>query len=120
MRATKQRDCIHEILSHSQFALSAEELLDLCQKQMPNLGIATIHRELKRLRDDNKLEEVQIPHDPIRFCLTEKHHHHHFKCNDCNKVYDIACSGVDVSLPKGFKKAEHEVNIFGTCKACAH
>ncbi len=119
MRTTKQRDCIHKVLESSQFALSTEELLTECQKELPNLGIATIHREIKRLRDEHKLEEVQIHGDPIRFCLADKHHHHHFKCNDCQKVYDIACSGVDVNLPKGFKKAEHEVNIFGTCKSCS-
>ena len=119
MKSTKQREAIFEILTSSNQALSAEELFNACQKQVPNLGIATIHREIKRLRDDNKLEEVKLPGDILRFCLTEKHHHHHFKCNNCNKVYDITCEGVDVKLPKGFKKAEHEVNIFGTCKNCA-
>jgi len=119
MRATKQKDCIHEILEQTKLALSAEELLAECQKFVPNMGIATIHRELKRLRDVRQLEEVKIPNDVLRFCLTDKHHHHHFKCNSCNKVYDIDCGGVDVKLPKGFKKAEHEVNIFGVCKECA-
>lgn len=118
MRSTTQRETIFEVLSHSSQALSAEELLAECQKTVPNMGIATIHRELKRLREEHQLEEVKIPNDVLRFCLSNKHHHHHFKCTDCNKVYDIDCGSVDLKLPKGFKKAEHEVNIFGTCKEC--
>lgn len=119
MKSTKQRETIYEVLSTSQQALSPEELLSACHESMANMGIATIHRELKRLRDENLLEEVKLPGDILRFCLKNKHHHHHFKCNSCNKVYDIDCGGVDVKLPKGFKKAEHEVNIFGTCGSCA-
>jgi Fur family ferric uptake transcriptional regulator len=118
MRSTKQKDCIHEVLAQTSLALSADELLLECQKTVPNMGIATIHREVKRLRDEQQLEVVIIPNDVLRFCLANKHHHHHFKCNDCNKVYDIDCGSVALKLPKGFKKSEHEVNIFGTCKEC--
>lgn len=118
MRSTKQKDCIHDVFRQTSLALSADELLLECQKTIPNMGIATIHRELKRLREQHQLEEVKIPNDALRFCLANKHHHHHFKCTDCNKVYDIDCGNVDLKLPKGFKKAEHEVNIFGVCDKC--
>lgn len=118
MRTTKQRACIKDVFSHSKFALSAEELLQACQKKLPNIGIATIHREIKRLREENSLEEVKIPGDPIRFCYAGKHHHHHFKCKVCDTVFDIPCTGEDIKLPKGFKKSEHQINLFGTCSTC--
>lgn len=117
-RSTVQRETIMEVLSHSHYALSPEELLTECQKHLPAMGIATIHRELKRLRDEHTLEEVQVPHDVLRFCITKKHHHHHFKCTSCEKVYDIDCHGLDVKLPSGFKKTAHELNIFGICSNC--
>lgn len=118
MRNTVQREKIFDVLSKTSQALSPEELLSECQKEISNMGIATIHREIKRLRDEEKLEEVKIPNDVIRFCLAKKHHHHHFKCEDCGKVFDIECNGLDVPLPKGFKRKSHEINIFGSCDKC--
>lgn len=119
MKNTKQRECIHDVLRVSQQALSPEELFLECQKKLPSIGIATIHRELKRLREENELEEVVLANDVLRFCLKEKHHHHHFKCSSCNRVYDIGCGGVSANLPDGFKNAEHDVNFYGLCKNCS-
>ncbi len=119
MKNTKQRETIYKALEETDQALSPEQLLELCQESVSNIGIATIHRELKRLRDEDKLEEVRVHGDVLRFCLKDKHHHHHFKCNSCNNVYDIPCGSIEVKLPKGFKKAEHEVNVFGVCGNCS-
>ena len=119
MKTTKQREIISEVLSHADQALSADQLLAKCRSKLPNMGIATVHRALKRLRDDNQVEEIKLTNDVLRFCTKAKHHHHHFKCNSCNKVYDIDCKGVNVKLPKGFIKAEYELNVFGICGNCA-
>jgi Fur family transcriptional regulator, ferric uptake regulator len=118
MRATKQRECIYNVLKQTSLALTIDDILVECQKTFPSIGIATINREINRLRNENKLEQVKITSDNLRFCLANKHHHHHFKCTKCNKVYDIDCGDFNIKLPHGFIKEDHEINIFGTCINC--
>jgi Fur family ferric uptake transcriptional regulator len=49
-----------------------------------------------------------------------EHHHHHFQCTNCQRVFDVhACPGdIDHMAPKGFSVERHELTLYGRCADC--
>lgn len=119
-RNTPQRKIIESFLEKADYPLLPKELHERALKNAPNLGIATVFRALKDLVNEHRVRIVNIPGDPPRYEITERAHHHHFKCNLCDQVYDIeGCPGnLERLLPKGFKLSDHDITLFGLCSNC--
>lgn len=122
-RRTPQRTAIEETLRRAGRPLTPQELLELSRARVKSINLATIYRTLKMLSDAGDAVSVHIPGEPPRFEAAHIGHHHHFRCDDCGKVFDIAgclgCTGSMASLaPPGFKVREHEITLFGICEEC--
>ena len=118
-RSTKQRAAIREALQGADRPLLATEVLDMAQKSVPSLGIATVYRTLKALIEQESLQVVELPGENPRFEFAHGHHHH-FCCKACGRVYDIhACPGdFGKMVPPGFQVSDHEVTLYGRCADC--
>lgn len=119
-RKTEQRDAIRCAFEHAGRPLSAQEVLELAQEDVPSLGIATVYRNIKALVAEDWLTAVELPNEPSRYELAELEHHHHFQCEACARVFDIpGCAmGVAALAPQGFEVNSHEVFLYGTCPEC--
>ncbi|MEW6249882.1 MAG: transcriptional repressor [Planctomycetota bacterium] len=119
-RNTRQRRAIEEVFQSSDRPLSTQEVLAAAQNQKPGLGIATVYRTLKGLLDNGALTVVKLPGEPPRYELAGKPHHHHFYCRRCGRVYEVAGkpSVLDSLVPPGFRLEEHDLVLFGRCRAC--
>jgi Fur family ferric uptake transcriptional regulator len=118
-RSTKQRAAIAEALRRAARPLLPPEILSDAQQSVPNLNLATIYRNLNLLIQEQLVAAVHLPGQPTRFEIAG-HHHHHFHCRKCDKVFDIhACSSAISQLaPKGFAVDDHEVILYGRCPSC--
>ena len=118
-RQTKQRSAIHAALLDAGRPLLPQEILVDAQQQVPNLNLATVYRNLNLLVEVEVLAPVHLPGQPTRFELAS-HHHHHFQCKACDRVFDIhACSSeISKLAPKGFEVIEHDVILYGRCPDC--
>jgi Fur family ferric uptake transcriptional regulator len=123
-RNTMQREVLKHTIEQAKRPLSVAEIHALAIEQAPRLGIATVYREIKRLHDDGALKRVDIPGETAPRYETPRshgrHHHHHFKCKSCNKVFDIETCTLNIEslLPAGFRHQEHDITIFGRCASC--
>lgn len=119
-RNTKQKQIISQVIEAAHRPLTVHEILEKGQQHLPNLGLATVYREMNRLTEAGDITTVAIPGDMPRYEAC-KHHHHHFKCNACDRVYDIeGCSSTLKTLvPEGFKAQSHDLTFYGLCRACA-
>ena len=119
-RQTKQKQALRDAFVQADRPLSPEEVLRLAKQQVPGMSIATVYRNIGSLVEDKWLAPVELPGAAARYEVAGKQHHHHFQCNDCEKVYDL--SGCDLplksSLPKGFRVTGHEFFLYGTCADC--
>jgi Fur family ferric uptake transcriptional regulator len=122
-RQTRQRSIISDIIMESDRPLTIANLVTLAQERKSKIGQATVYRTVNALLEAGEIESVQMPGGEALYEKAHLHHHHHFKCQKCSKVYDLpGCpDGVDLQkfLPKGFQLATHEFTFYGTCAACS-
>lgn len=119
-RSTRQRSAIHEAIEVAARPLLPNEVLELAQRDVPELGIATVYRNLKSLVDEGLVISVMLPGEAARFEAKGHGHHHHFQCRSCTKVFDVhACPGnLSKLAPAGFVVEDHDLTLYGRCSAC--
>jgi len=128
-RHTRQRQAVIDALAGSHQALSPPEILAQAQRAVPSLNLSTVYRHLKALHDSASIVKVDLPGQAARFeapCHDARaakpgHHHHHFHCSDCDRVFPIhACPGGMAHLaPPGFEVWRHDLTLHGRCASCA-
>ncbi|MHC4960338.1 MAG: Fur family transcriptional regulator [Planctomycetota bacterium] len=119
-RATPQREAIRQAIEAADRPLSPQEILGLAQRDVPQLGIATVYRSVKALLEEGWVREVELPGAPSRYEVADKRHHHHFHCRQCDRVFDLhGCPpGVGGLAPQGFAVESHEIILYGVCREC--
>lgn len=119
-RSTRQRDALRAALRSAKRPLSAPELLAATQPEVASIGIATVYRNLKLLLQAGEVEAVALPGEIPHYEVAKLGHHHHFRCNVCERVFDIAqCPGdLNRLAPRGFTVERHEVTLYGRCGDC--
>jgi Fur family ferric uptake transcriptional regulator len=120
-RQTAQRAAIRAAFEHAARPLSPGEALAAAQKRVTRLGIATVYRNIRSLVDEGWLAEVPLPGAPNRYEVAGKHHHHHFRCRVCDRVYEVDSCPPDLRslIPRGFRLEGHDITLFGRCADCA-
>jgi Fur family ferric uptake transcriptional regulator len=120
-RQTRQRGAIRRAFQRAGRPLSPAEVHALARDEASGLGVATVYRSIRRLLDDGWLVSVDLPGSSSRYELAGQSHHHHFRCDRCDRVFDVPCPGGDLreaTLP-GFVVRAHDVTLLGTCVECA-
>ena len=121
-RGTRQRRAICRVLEEAVGPLSPQDVHRAARAQVPDLGIATVYRALKELEDAGWLESVAVAGLATRYECAGRNHHHHFRCDGCDRLFDLSgCThAIDLGLstPPGFVVSGHEVVIHGLCRDC--
>ncbi|MEY3746564.1 MAG: hypothetical protein RL194_23, partial [Pseudomonadota bacterium] len=82
----------------------------------------TLYRVLDWLLTHDIVHKIMGENRAWRFQLNRKnasHHHAHFECSDCGKVYCLEnTSPAMPALPEGFRVTSMEMTIRGHCNQC--
>lgn len=122
-RNTNQRRAILHALQSAPGPLTPQEVLERAQDDSEHLGLATVYRNLNALSEQGDIIAVHLPNDVPRYELAGRGHHHHFRCGQCGKVFELegSCPVAvleGVTLPGGFKVQGHELTLYGVCSSC--
>jgi Fur family ferric uptake transcriptional regulator len=119
-RNTQQRQALLSVFSEAKRPLSSGELLTLSQAFVAQMGIATVYRNLKLMVDEGTIQTVALPNEAPRYELAHLHHHHHFQCKQCTRVFDVhgCLPGIESLAPAGFKIESHDITLYGACADC--
>lgn len=106
--------------------LSAEQIFDEVRKTHPDIGVATVYRNLKQLEEAGMITKSPVGQGAALYELAGPdggHSHHHLVCTGCGKVEDLEADLLDdiesfVEKKKGFEVSDHRLQIFGLCRAC--
>lgn len=87
-RMTKQKTLIWRILSQTKCHPTAEWVYEEARKDMPNISLGTVYRNLQLLVADGMAQELNYGKGVSRFDANVGTHYH-FVCEKCGKVCDI-------------------------------
>jgi Fur family ferric uptake transcriptional regulator len=122
-RDTVQQRAVRRAIEHAGRPLSVQQTHEIALIDSPGLGLRSVYRILNRLIEDGVIVPVTVPGMPDHYELASvaAEHHHHFRCESCDRVFDVdACpGGLSRMLPAGFKLSGHEVSLWGSCAECA-
>ncbi|MBQ6625400.1 MAG: transcriptional repressor [Clostridia bacterium] len=121
-RYSAQREAVLKELSSRYDHPTAEEIYFSVKKEISNISLATIYRNLTFLSDNGKAIRFNV-NGTDRFDATVETHYH-FVCNRCGKVSDIEEIETTQMLKNAEKKiggkiTSHSLTFFGICKNCA-
>lgn len=115
VRDTRQRSAIKQVITEAGRPLGPKEILKLAQPYVPNLGIATVYRNLKMMLEHGELESVDLPGQAPRYQEPTTGNRRLFVDEKTDEVYCFECSDSDSEpkLPDGFRVKRMEVIYYG-------
>ena len=117
MRYSRQRETIRKIVFRTNSHPSADWIFNQSKKQIPDISLGTVYRNLKQLNDEGIIRTIydgsiarydwnQDPHD-------------HLKCKKCGNLIDVQLPETDikktVKKKYNFEVDDVEMTIIGTC-----
>lgn len=124
-RKTRQREAISRAFDETQRPLHAHEILLQAQKEVPELGLATVYRTLKMMVAEGVLTEVKLRSGATRYEPTTRQHTTFLFCDCCKKAFPLEAARIHESvrnhaneIPSGFDFSHCEITFVGTCAEC--
>ena len=119
-KRTEQRTAILDALREAPAPQTAQEL----HERLPEVGLATVYRNLQRLAEEGEAESVLRESGERAFLICIDDHHHHLSCRFCGRVEVLQdCSFGDwareVGAAHGFSDVEHRAELVGICADCS-
>lgn len=127
-RYSKQREIILNVLKSKKNHPTAQMLYEDVKKQLPQIGIATVYRNIADLVEEGIVTKIKTKNDgPDRFDANIEPHYH-FECLECKKIYDIypelgkyneLSDNIKTMIRKiGAEVTDTDIMIRGICKKC--
>ena len=103
--------------------LTAEDVYRLLLAEQIDIGLATVYRVLTQFEQAGILTRHHFESGKAVFELNHGGHHDHFVCVKCGSVqefYDPELEKQQESIASrfGFEIQDHELYLYGVCKAC--
>lgn len=122
LRVTKQRKQILQILEIENNPISAEEIYNKL-KDLSNMDLSTIYRNLNILEDKNILLKTTNIDGISYYQLNNDQHKHFVTCNICHKKFLIENCPIheledSIEKETGFMITGHNFEFTGICPAC--
>ena len=116
---TPQRLAVAKYLEGNFTYPTADEIYNKLKKTYTTISLATIYNSLEALKAAGEIQELTIRRDKVCFD-PDPSPHHHFYCNNCEKILDISisCNTLEKGYVFGNKIEEVQAYFYGTCKDC--
>ena len=120
-KRSKQRDAILSVLKNTKVHPTAEWLHNEVRKDIPNISLATVYRNMKLLLETKQIVGINI--DGIEHYDGNCDNHYHFVCKGCSSVLDLDIppfSDIEVIVEKmnNVLVDSHSTIFYGVCEHC--
>ncbi len=127
MKTTKysrQRETLLRVLCATKSHPSADAIYGEVRKEIPNISLGTVYRNLARLAEDGVIMKLDVG-DGTEHYDGNTVLHSHFACEKCGRIEDV-CEGD--SIAESVKRSAEEITggrirtyslvYLGTCRDC--
>ena len=124
LRNTRQREVILEVSLSSGKHIAVEELFNLIKEKEPEIGYATVHRNLGLLRECGLADEIKIGIQKARYePKFGGEHHDHLICTRCGRFIEVNDTKIEhlqekLAEANNFIPVRHKLEIYGICSKC--
>jgi Fe2+ or Zn2+ uptake regulation protein len=120
-RMTNQRRKILEYLKRVKTHPTAEMIYREVAKQLPNITLATVYRNLNHLAEQGKIQKLEV--NSKSYFDGDISFHQHCICESCSHIKDVFEEKLTKDTPnkvkvKGFEPRRVNILIYGICKKC--
>jgi Fur family transcriptional regulator, peroxide stress response regulator len=121
-RKSKRKDAILKVVMNTNSHPKADWVYEQVRKEIPNISMGTVYRNLKSLAEAGEILQLEIAGDTRRYDGNTESHIH-FRCKKCGCMLDLE-EPVDHSIEKklakktGLEITRQRVELVGLCKKC--
>lgn len=120
LKYTEQRWQIVEVILDEGGHRDSQSIISLVSARHPEIGAATVYRNLKILCDAKILEESHHREGRTFYEIRGESHHDHMICNQCGEIFEFHNSELEALQEKiakqaGFRLTDHRHLIFVDC-----
>lgn len=119
-RLTKAKQVILDYFEDNKGHTTAERLFKRVKSKLPNIGLATVYRNLNDLAESGILKQLSFPGLPTYYELADGHHTH-FYCEYCHNIYDVESPGKKIETNRAWQGhyiKDANIELRGICKNC--
>lgn len=126
-KITTQRKVVLDTLyQHRKAHLTVDEVYRYIRETNPEIGLATVYRNIQILNRLGIIEKISFDDKDIRYEIFYEEiplHHYHLICKQCGEVDEIELDFVEryqeqLVREKGFDAVDAKIKIYGICKKC--
>lgn len=124
LKATRQREVIARAFFATTTHVSAEGLYRQVGGRNPRIGLVTVYRTLKLLKNAGLAHERQFGDGRGLFeHASSERHHDHIICTECGKITEFASGEIEALQEQivrrlGFSIQYHKLELYGRCRDC--
>jgi len=124
LRNTWQRQSILDTFLSTGAHITADELYNSVKRKHPDIGFATIHRNLRLMCECGLADEIKIGNKKTRYEQKAGHgHHDHLICTKCCKFIEVHDDKIErlqekLAEANDFIPQRHKLEIYGLCRKC--
>jgi Fur family ferric uptake transcriptional regulator len=124
LRSTRQREVILDAFLSASKHITVEELFNVIKKKNPEIGYATVHRNLGLFCECGLADEIKIGKQKTRYEQKFGNgHHDHLICLKCGSFIEVNDEKIErlqdkLAEASGFIPLRHKLEIYGNCKRC--
>ncbi len=120
-RNTQQRKVILDILRSTDIHPTADWIYERARQYIPNISLGTVYRNLKILRDEGLILELNDGKQSRFDGRIDEHFH--FKCSNCNSIYDVDTEDAvrineEILQKEGYQVHSYDITFTGICPKC--
>lgn len=120
-RQTFQRAAMLRVVEEADGPLSALQIFEQAQLEVPEIGLSTIYRTLKMLLAQEVVQSVLLPDGVSRYEKVGRGPHH-FHCRSCSRIWTLENNAETMlrcsHLRGGFVVEDNEIIFRGQCPHC--
>lgn len=121
-RYSRQREALINLLASVTNHPSAEWLHTQLKAEFPNIGIATVYRNLNMLSSSGQILKLNVGAGKEHYDGNSQNHYHLY-CKSCDKIYDMDME-YSTQLDEQAENSTdaqieyHSLIFYGTCSNC--
>ena len=122
LKRSRQKEVIRRILKSTSSHPTADWVYEQAKKEIPNISMSTVYRNLKLLKDSGEILELNLGQVQSHYDGNTTNHYH-FRCEKCGWLFDVE-EPVDTTIDERVTRAtghditQHVLEFRGICRDC--